>query len=175
MPDSWLAVIWEQIVLAVLLIVCFVYTFVSTFSISLHALGYADNVPMNILLCFTYLLDAVLVADFIMRFNMASVMITGDDIDSCWTDFFFFQRKKIWSVRVAIAWPGKFRLVFPKTSILSIQKNDLHWRFLTTRNQGRTMWQLLNGCFLRSWQPFLYMSEESWLLNSVFPFPSLRT
>ena len=83
MPDSWLAVIWEQIVLAVLLIVCFVYTFVSTFSISLHALGYADNVPMNILLCFTYLLDAVLVADFIMRFNMASVMITGDDIDSC--------------------------------------------------------------------------------------------
>ncbi|XP_074616516.1 uncharacterized protein LOC141875947 [Acropora palmata] len=76
MPDSWLAVIWEQIVLAVLLIICFVYTFVATFSISLHALGYGENFPMKILLCFTYLLDAVLVADFIMRFNMASVMVT---------------------------------------------------------------------------------------------------
>lgn len=82
MPDSWLAVIWEQIVLAVLLIMCFVYTFVATFSISLHALGYGENFPMKILLCFTYLLDAVLVADFVMRFNMASVMVTGDDIDS---------------------------------------------------------------------------------------------
>ena len=82
MPDSWLAVIWEQIVLAVLLIICFVYTFVATFSISLHALGYGENFGMKILLCFTYLLDAVLVADFIMRFNMASVMVTGNDIDS---------------------------------------------------------------------------------------------
>lgn len=82
MPDSWLAVIWEQIVLAVLLIICFVYTFVATFSISLHALGYGENFAMKILLCFTYLLDAVLVADFIMRFNMASVMVTGNDIDS---------------------------------------------------------------------------------------------
>ncbi|XP_068721896.1 uncharacterized protein [Montipora capricornis] len=76
MPDSWLAVIWEQVVLAVLLIICFVYSFVSSFSISLHALGYGHSVGTNVLLGFSYLLDAVLVADFVMRFNMASVMTT---------------------------------------------------------------------------------------------------
>ena len=82
MPDSWLAVIWEQVVLAVLLIICFVYSFVSSFSISLHALGYGHSVGTNVLLGFSYLLDAVLVADFVMRFNMASVMTTGEDYDA---------------------------------------------------------------------------------------------
>ncbi|XP_068674268.1 cyclic nucleotide-gated channel rod photoreceptor subunit alpha-like [Montipora foliosa] len=74
MPDSWLAVIWEKVVIAVVFIICFMYPFVSTFSISLHALGYGQSVVMNVLLGFSYLLDAVLVADFVMRFNMASVM-----------------------------------------------------------------------------------------------------
>ncbi|RMX52130.1 hypothetical protein pdam_00015158 [Pocillopora damicornis] len=39
---------------------------------SLHALGYGEGVGSKALMSFTYLLDAVLVADFIMRFNMAS-------------------------------------------------------------------------------------------------------
>ncbi|XP_068721829.1 uncharacterized protein [Montipora capricornis] len=74
MPDSWLAVIWEKVVIVAVFIICFMYSFVSTFSISLHALGYGQSVGMNVLLVFSYLLDAVLVADFFMRFNMASVM-----------------------------------------------------------------------------------------------------
>lgn len=54
------------------------YTFVASFSISLHALGYGEGVGSKALMSFTYLLDAVLVADFIMRFNMASGTTTGN-------------------------------------------------------------------------------------------------
>ncbi|XP_058949071.2 uncharacterized protein [Pocillopora verrucosa] len=72
MPDSWFAVIWERLLVSVLLFICFVYTFVASFSISLHALGYGEGIGSKALMSFTYLLDAVLVADFIMRFNMAS-------------------------------------------------------------------------------------------------------
>ena len=77
MPDSWFAVIWERVVLASLLTICFVYTFVASFSISLHAIGYGENVVTQVILVITYLLDVVLVADFIMRFNMASDTTTG--------------------------------------------------------------------------------------------------
>ena len=78
MPDSWFVVIWERLLLSVLLFICFVYTFVASFSISLHALGYGEGVGSKALMSFTYLLDAVLVADFIMRFNMASGATTGN-------------------------------------------------------------------------------------------------
>jgi len=77
MPDSWFAVIWERLVLSVLLVICFVYTFVGSFAVSLHALGYGENIGSMVLLGFTYLLDVVLVADFVLRFNMASVTTTG--------------------------------------------------------------------------------------------------
>jgi len=77
MPDSWFGVIWERLVLSDLLVICLVYTFVGSFSISLHALGYGETTSSMILLGFTYLLDAVLVADFVLRFNMASVTTTG--------------------------------------------------------------------------------------------------
>ena len=85
MPDSWFAVIWDRLVLSVLLFICFVYTFVASFSISLHALGYGESVGSYVLMVFTYLLDAVLVADFIMRFNMAFGTTTG--IACMWCDF----------------------------------------------------------------------------------------
>ena len=78
MPDSWFAVIWERLVLAVLLAICFSYTFVASFSISLHAIGYGESIGKQVLLVITYLLDAVLFADFIMRFNMASETTTGN-------------------------------------------------------------------------------------------------
>ena len=78
MPDSWFAVIWERLVLAVLLAICFSYTFVASFSISLHAIGYGESIGKQVLLVITYLFDAVLVADFIMRFNMASETTTGN-------------------------------------------------------------------------------------------------
>ena len=77
MPDSWFAVIWERLVLSGLVFICFVYTFVASFSISLHALGYGESVGTQVLMAFTYLLDAVLVADFILRFNMGSGNTTG--------------------------------------------------------------------------------------------------
>ena len=77
MPDSWFGVIWERLVLSVLLFICFVYTFIASFSISLHALGYGESTGTQVLLVFTYLLDMVLVGDFILRFNMASETITG--------------------------------------------------------------------------------------------------
>ena len=77
MPDSWFVVIWERLVLSVLLVICFLYTFVASFSISLHALGYGENTGTQVLLVFTYLLDIVLVGDFILRFNMASETTTG--------------------------------------------------------------------------------------------------
>ena len=77
MPDSWFGVIWERLVLSVLLVICFVYTFVASFSISLHALGYGENTGTQVLLVFTYVLDIVLIGDFILRFNMASETITG--------------------------------------------------------------------------------------------------
>ncbi|KAJ7372504.1 hypothetical protein OS493_019013 [Desmophyllum pertusum] len=76
LPDSWFAVIWERIVLSVLLVICLVYTFVASFSISLHSIGYGESIGTQVLLVFTYLLDAVLVGDFIMRFNMASETTT---------------------------------------------------------------------------------------------------
>ena len=63
--------------LCVLLFVCFVYTFIASFSISLHALGYGENTVTQVLLVFTYVLDIVLVGDFILRFNIASETITG--------------------------------------------------------------------------------------------------
>lgn len=62
--------------LCVLLFVCYVYTFVALFSISLHALGYRENIGTQVLLVFTYVLDIVLVGDFILRFNIASETIT---------------------------------------------------------------------------------------------------
>lgn len=77
-PDSWLAVIWERLLLATLLTICFVYTFVASFSISLQAIGYGESVVMQILLVITYLLDVVLVADFVIRFNMASEITVGN-------------------------------------------------------------------------------------------------
>ena len=77
MPDSWFGVIWERLVLTVLLVICFVYTFAASFSISLHALGYGENTVTQVLMVITYLLDIVLVGDFILRFNMASETITG--------------------------------------------------------------------------------------------------
>ena len=77
MPDSWFGVFWERLVLSVILFVCFVYTFVASFSISLHALGYGKSTGTQVLLVLTYLMDIVLVGDFILRFNMASHTITG--------------------------------------------------------------------------------------------------
>ena len=77
MPDSWFGVFWERLVLCVLLFICFVYTFISSFSISLHALGYVKNIYTQILLVLAYVLDIVLVGDFILRFHMASETITG--------------------------------------------------------------------------------------------------
>ena len=77
MPDSWFGVFWERLVLCVLLFICFVYTFISSFSISLHALGYGKNIYTQILMVLAYVLDIVLIGDFILRFNMASETITG--------------------------------------------------------------------------------------------------
>ena len=77
MPDSWFGVFWERVVLSVLLFICYVYTFIASFSISLHALGYGKNIFTQVLLVVTYVLDTVLVGDFILRFNMASETITG--------------------------------------------------------------------------------------------------
>ena len=77
MPDSWFMVIWERLVLSVLLVICFLYTFIASFSISLHALGYGESTGTQVLLVFTYLLDLVLVGDFILRFNMAFKTVTG--------------------------------------------------------------------------------------------------
>ena len=77
MPDSWFGVFWERLVLCVLLFVCYVYTFLASFSISLHAHGYGKNNFTQVLMVITYLLDIVLVGDFILRFNMASETITG--------------------------------------------------------------------------------------------------
>lgn len=80
MPDSRLAMICERLVLSVLLIICFVYTFVASFSISLQAIGYGESIGSTVLLVITYFLDAVLVGDFIMRFNLASETTTGNCI-----------------------------------------------------------------------------------------------
>ena len=77
MPDSWFAMIWERLVLSALLVICFVYTFVASFSISLHSLGYGEDIGGQLLMVFTYLLDVVLVGDLILRFNMASETTTG--------------------------------------------------------------------------------------------------
>ena len=77
MPDSWFAVIWERLVLSVLLVICFVYTFVGSFAVSLNALGYGETTFSKLFLGFTYLLDVILVGDFVLRFNMASVTTTG--------------------------------------------------------------------------------------------------
>lgn len=77
MPDSLFAAIWERVVLSVLLVICFVYTFVASFAVSLHSLGYGETTSSMVVMGCTYLLDAVLVGDFILRFNMASQTITG--------------------------------------------------------------------------------------------------
>ena len=77
MPDSWFAAIWERVVLSVLLVICVVYTFFGSFAVGLHALGYGETTGSMVLLAFTYLLDVVLVGDFILRFNMASQTVTG--------------------------------------------------------------------------------------------------
>ena len=97
MPDSWFGVIWERLVLSVLLVISFVYTFVASFSISLHALGYGENTVTQVLLVFTYLLDIVLVGDFILRFNMASETITGIVIstNSQQREFSFKKKKMV--------------------------------------------------------------------------------
>jgi len=76
MPDSWFGVIWERLVLSVLLVICFLYTFVASFSISLQSFGYGKNTGTQVLLVFTYLLDIALAGDFILRFNMASETTT---------------------------------------------------------------------------------------------------
>ncbi|XP_022782902.1 cyclic nucleotide-gated cation channel alpha-3-like [Stylophora pistillata] len=91
MPDSWFAVIWERVLLSVLLFICFMYTFVASFSISLHALGFGESVGSKVLMAFTYLLDAVLVTDFIMRFNLASGTTTEiKDIRKCYRKSLLF-------------------------------------------------------------------------------------
>ena len=77
MPDSWFGVIWERLVVSVLLVICFLYTFVASFSISLQSFGYGKNTGTQVLLVFTYLLDIALAGDFILRFNMASETTTG--------------------------------------------------------------------------------------------------
>ena len=79
-PDSWFAVIWERLVLVSLLIVCFVYTFIASFSISFHAIGYGETIGANVLFAFTYILDLVFVVDFFLRFNMATETKTGEFI-----------------------------------------------------------------------------------------------
>ncbi|CAH3024940.1 unnamed protein product, partial [Porites evermanni] len=75
-PESLFARMWERIVLVVLITICFVYTFVASFSISLHAIGYGETIGSQVLLVITYLLDVVLLADYLLRFNIASETTT---------------------------------------------------------------------------------------------------
>lgn len=77
-PESLFALMWERIVLVVLITICFVYTFVASFSISLHAIGYGETIVSQVLLVITYLLDVVLLADYLLRFNIASETTTGN-------------------------------------------------------------------------------------------------
>ena len=77
-PESLFARMWERIVLVVLITICFVYTFVASFSISLRAIGYGETIGSQVLLVITYLLDVVLLADYLLRFNIASETTTGN-------------------------------------------------------------------------------------------------
>ena len=99
MPESRFAVVWERLVLVVLIAVCFVYTFVASFSISLHAIGYGESIGSQVLMAITYLMDLILVADFIMRFNMASETTTGKKFKGAVSrDLVLFHKKKCFCI-----------------------------------------------------------------------------
>ncbi|XP_032231588.2 uncharacterized protein LOC5507177 [Nematostella vectensis] len=76
-PHSRGFAIWEKIHISVLILVCFLYSFIASFSIVFHKLGYGESIGTNLLLAFSYLLDFVLVADFLLRFNLATA-VTND-------------------------------------------------------------------------------------------------
>jgi hypothetical protein len=78
MPDSTYIAMWERLHLVAVVIVCFFYPYVSSFSVSLHSLGYGESVTMTIILALTYVLDVILLADFLMRFNLATAATAGE-------------------------------------------------------------------------------------------------
>ncbi|XP_068704187.1 uncharacterized protein [Montipora foliosa] len=124
MPYSRLAFIWEQVLVGVIITVIFMYTFVSAYSISLHAIGYG-NAPF--LLVFMYLLDAVFVVDFVMRFNMASA-----------------RTKDLHSIRKSYKWSLYFwidLLAILPTEIFAVTQANSHdmWHFFAFLHLNRVM------------------------------------
>ncbi|XP_048580862.1 uncharacterized protein LOC5507189 isoform X3 [Nematostella vectensis] len=71
-PHSKKLYIWERVHLGALVLTFMLNSFVASFSVGLHHLGYGENIYMNIILFVSYILDAILICDFLLRFNLAT-------------------------------------------------------------------------------------------------------
>lgn len=77
LPGSRFIVIWDLVLVAVILVVCWIYSYQAGFTHHKPGLGYMGSVGGNLLLVLTYLLDCLFIVDIFVSTKRAVITYKG--------------------------------------------------------------------------------------------------